>query len=157
MALRIHALSRSLGIILYIKLGHLSGLSGQNLQYWYASDTGVGRRTQVAGTGNGAAGQSEFRVTLEVPRTRGSARFSRILGFAEADRAIAGMNHYRLAPAIHLPVKLRIAERSLNRNRYPQADVTVVGTGVDVGLQVSGEHDIDAAVTGAYAPTGVYL
>jgi hypothetical protein len=41
MALRIHALSRSLGIILYIKLGHLRGISGQNLQYWYASDTGI--------------------------------------------------------------------------------------------------------------------
>src|SRR5580698_10326801 len=67
------------------------------------------------------------------------------------------MNYERLSTAVHLAVNLGIAEGALDGDRNTQADVSVVGAGVDIRLKIGGQHDIDAAVTGANAPAGVYF
>src|SRR5215467_3294138 len=65
------------------------------------------------------------------------------------------MNGQRLSATVHLPMNLRSAERTLDRDRNAQADSAIVGAGLNVGLQVSGERHSHAPVAGMYIPSAV--
>src|SRR5467141_298522 len=79
------------------------------------------------------------------------------LTLAQPDRAIPRMDGQRLAAAIHLAVDLRVAEGSFHRHGYPQADMAIAGTGVNVRLKVRREHQVHATVARANRPACSHL
>src|SRR5258707_15796511 len=81
----------------------------------------------------------------------------RLGGFAKPSRPVAGVNRERLPAAVHLSVYLRIAKASFHGHRNGKADVAIIGAGINVGPQVSGENYVDAAVAGPDSPTARQL
>src|SRR5580693_9037906 len=78
-------------------------------------------------------------------------------GFAKPDRSISGVDRQGLPPAVHLSVYLRIAECSFHSYRNTQADVAVIGAGINVRLQVCRQHYVHAAIPGSDTPSSGQL
>src|SRR6202035_566123 len=68
--------------------------------------------------------------------------------------AVAGVHRQRLASTVHFAVDLGVLEGALHRQRNAQADVPIVGAGVDVRLQIGRQNDVHATVPGTDRPTG---
>src|SRR6516164_819285 len=80
-----------------------------------------------------------------------------LLTLAEMNGTVSGANCQGLAAAVHLSVDLRGTERSFNCYGESQADVPVVRACVDVGMQVSRDFHVHAAIPGTNRPRRLYL
>src|SRR5260370_34451984 len=75
------------------------------------------------------------------------------LCLAQRNRPTPSMQGQVLPAAVHLPVKLRVAERTLDCHRQAHADVSVPRAGVDICLEVARQRQVHAPVARSYVPT----
>ena len=68
------------------------------------------------------------------------------------DGAVAGADYYGLAAAVHASGDTGRAEGAFDGDGNAETDVTVVSAGVDVGLEIAGKIDVNAAVSGVEIP-----
>ena len=68
------------------------------------------------------------------------------------DGAVAGADYYGLAAAVHAASDAGRAEGAFDGDGNAETDVTVVGAGVDVGLEIAGKIDVNAAVASVKIP-----
>jgi hypothetical protein len=59
------------------------------------------------------------------------------LCLTQTDRPIPGVHRQRLPAAIHFSMKLRVAERSLNRHRQSHTNMSIPGAGINIRLEVA--------------------
>ena len=83
-------------------------------------------------------------------------RVTALSALIQMDRAVAGADGEGLPAAVQLALYSRRTEGSFDGDRQAQADVTVMCTGFDVGLQITRDFEVDAAVSGADGPGGVH-
>src|SRR5215472_2284756 len=95
------------------------------------------------------------RLALQPP-ARQQAGLCLLEGLAlrQSDRSVARVYGKRLAAPIHLAAHFRLAEGAFDRHGYPQADVPIPRRSIDIGLKVSREGNVHAAVPGAQRPAG---
>src|SRR5205823_11416136 len=79
------------------------------------------------------------------------------LALAQSDRTVTGVDGQRLAAAVHLAVNLRVAESPFHSDGNAQANVAVPGAGVNIGLEIGREHEVNAAITRANRPARSHL
>jgi len=96
-------------------------------------------------------------LTLRRGRDRAMPSESVLLTLAEMNGTVSGANCQGLAPTVHLSVDLRGTERSFDCYGESQADVSVVRARVDVGLQVSRDFHVHAAIAGTNRPRRLQL
>src|SRR5215467_6577265 len=97
------------------------------------------------------------RLALQRPAQQAGLCLLEGLALRQSDRSVARVYGKRLAPAIHLPAHFRLAEGAFYRHGYPQADVPIPRRSIDIGLKVSREGKVHAAVPSAKSPTGDHL
>jgi len=76
----------------------------------------------------------------------------RLLGFAQVDGAVAGADYYGLAATVHAAGDAGRAEGAFDGDGNAEADVTIMGAGVDVGLEITGKINVNAAIAGVKIP-----
>lgn len=73
------------------------------------------------------------------------------------DGAVAGSDGEGLAAPVEFAVDAGGAEGALDGDLEAEADVAVVGAGIEIGLEIAGDFEVHAAVTGADIPGRVDL
>lgn len=68
------------------------------------------------------------------------------------DGAVAGADGQGLAASVKFAVDARGAEGAFDGDLEAEADVAVMGAGIEIGLEVAGYFEIDAAITGVDTP-----
>src|SRR5579863_3840654 len=125
--------------------------SGTVVHPWYAES-----RQSSPSSDNFSRSSIKGSVVLGLPLAE-SKEGESLRRFAQPNRPVTGVNCQCLPAAIHFAVQLRVAKGAFHGHGNSQTDMPVVRAGVNIGLQVRRQDQIDAAVARPYAPAAAQL